>query len=158
MYRKTITLQPDKPNLPLDPIWPGVNGSALLVFSGVPSGFTARLYLTKVGAEIAVYFDAEENSGGEVAVYVPGANFPAAGAGKYEVVITETATGRNFWCGAGAVTVLAASSGSVNPGYGTALETYIRNPTTGLWHKVTAEINEFGEVTTTVEQTGVELA
>lgn len=158
MYKKRITLRPDRPNLPLDPIWPGRNSSALLVLAGVSSGFTARLYLTKVGADVAVYFDAQRNSHGDMCVYVPGANFPAPGAGRYEVIITEESTGRNYWCGSGAVTVLAASSGSVNPGYGTALETYVRNPVTRLWHKVTAEINKYGEITTVVDQEGVELS
>ncbi len=156
MYRKIITLKPDQPNLPLDPLLVGQNSSVLLLLRGVPAGCAARLYLTKPGAAAAVYFDASAEAD-EVAVFVPGANFPTPGAGKYEVIITDGG-GRNFWVGGGAVTVLEASSGSVNPGYGTALETYVRNPQTRLWHKVQAEVNEYGEVTTTVAQEGVELS
>ena len=33
---------------------------------------------------------------------------------------------------------------------------YVRNPVTGLYHKLTAEVNEHGEVTVAVEEEGVE--
>lgn len=90
MYRKTITIDPDQPNFPLDPVWTGVNSNALFIISGVPAGFTAQLYLTKVGATVAVYFDAAVSASGEVSVFVPGANFPAAGTtGKYEIILTH---------------------------------------------------------------------
>lgn len=32
---------------------------------------------------------------------------------------------------------------------------YVRNPMTGLYHKLTADVNEYGEMTTSVSQTGV---
>ena len=35
-------------------------------------------------------------------------------------------------------------------------DTYVRNPVTGLYHKLTAEVNEHGEVTVAVEEEGVE--
>lgn len=82
MYRKTITLQPDKPNLPLDPIWPGVNGSALLVLDGVPASELAGVLS---GAEIVLseFWDAP----GAMS-FNPGARLldvfhPSVGGGKF---------------------------------------------------------------------------
>lgn len=159
MYRQTVTINPAAPNFPLKPVWIGVNSNALFLLLGVPSGFTARLYLTKVGASVAVFFDASVSDSGAVTVFVAGANFPAAGTGaKYEILLTETETGHPYWCGEGLVTVKAASSGTVTAGFGNAMETYVRNPTTGKYHKVTASINEIGEVTSVTSQEGIDLA
>lgn len=159
MYKKIIAVNPASPNFPLPPVWIGVNSNALIVLTGVPTGFTAQLYLTKVGASVAVYFDASVSSDGVISIFVPGANFPAAGTtGKYEIILTETETSRPYWSGKGLLTVMAASSGTVTAGYGTAMETYIRNPATGLYHLITASINEDGDITTVTDPTGVELA
>lgn len=159
MYRATITLRPDAPNFPLKPVWVGRNSDALFILDGVPDGHTARLYVTRPGAELAVYFDAAvSESTAEVYVFAAGANFPSAGAdGKYEVLLTETVSGHHFWCGAGALNVLAASSGAVTPGYGTGMQTYVWNPATRKYYLVTATVNEDGTVTSEVSQEGVDL-
>ena len=157
MYRKTITINPAAPNFPLDPVWVGVNSDALFVLSGVPAGHTARLYVTRVGASAAVWFACSVSDDGEVYAHVPGANFPAAGQGSYEVRHIDD-EGRSYWAGRGLLTVETASSGTVTAGYGNALETYIRNPSTGLYHRVWAEINDDGDITTHTDPQGVQLA
>lgn len=160
MYRNKITLKPDTPNFPLKPVWVGVNSDALFVLDRVPAGCTARLYVTKINAAIAVYFDANiSTTTGAVYIHVAGANFPAAGTGgKYEVLLLETTTGHSYWAGAGLLNVLPASNGTVTAGYGNAMDTYVRDPATGLYYRVWAEINEDGDVTTHTDQEGVELA
>lgn len=159
MYRATITLRPDAPNFPLRPVWCGRNSDALFILEGVPEGFTARLYITRPGAQLAVYFDAVvSETSGEVYVFAAGANFPSVGHdGKYEVLLTETATGHKFWCGTGTLNVLMASSGAVTEGYGTGMQTYVWNPVTRKYYLVTATVNEDGTVTSETSQEGVDL-
>jgi hypothetical protein len=159
MYRAIVSLSPATPNMPLKPVWVGADSDALILLRGVPAGFSARLYLTKAGASAAVYFDSSDCTSGERCVHVGGANFPVAGpGGRYEVRIADQ-EGRTYWCGVGLLTVLpAAGGGSVTGGAGNAMDTYIRNPATGLYHRVRAEINADGDITSTVEQEGTSLA
>ena len=158
MYGITVKLTPNRSFCPLVPITVGAGSDAYLIIEGIPqngTGWQVRLYLTQVGQSVPVYFDA---ASGENTIYIPGANFPTAGTGaQYEIVITEIETGRKYWMGRGELNVSPASFEGGNPGMGTSLESYIRNPTTGLWHKVTAHINDDGDVTSEVSQEGVQL-
>jgi hypothetical protein len=157
MYRNTVTLTPDEPNRPLKPAWVGTNSSALFVFDGVPAGAeTVKLYLTKVGASVAVYFDVSQNEAGEWYALAGGANFPTAGQGSYEVEVTDE-DGNKFWCGRGIVTVQAASGGGA-AGAGTPADTWIRNPATGKYHRLIVTVNELGEVSVGIDSQGEELA
>jgi hypothetical protein len=154
MYKRTVEVTPDKPNFPLTPVWVGMNGAALFSITGLPTETeSARLWITKVGASVAVYFDATWDETEEVwYAYAGGANFPTVGQGSYEVEF-EDDEGRTFWSGRGVLSVLLASGGGT-VGAGTPADSYVRNPITGLYHKVTVRVNELGEFTTEVSQTG----
>ena len=157
MYRNTITLTPAEPNHPLKPVWVGTNSAALFLFAAVPADAeTVKLYLTKVGASVPVYFDASQNEAGEWYALAGGANFPAPGQGSYEVEITD-GDGNAYWCGRGIVTVQAASGGG-SAGAGTPADTWIRNPATGLYHKLIVSVNELGEVSVGIDAQGEDLA
>lgn len=77
----------------------------------------------------------------------------------YHVIGTDTAapTANPRWLGTGDLRILEnpANGYSVVPEIIPA-DTYIRNPVTGLYHKLTAEVNEHGEVTVAVEEEGIE--
>lgn len=75
---------------------------------------------------------------------------------RYHVVSTDK-NGNPRWLGTGDLRILEnpANGSSVAPEIIPA-DTYIRNPVTGLYHKLTAEVNEHGEVTVAVEENGVE--
>ena len=157
MYRNTVTLDPAEPNHPLKPAWVGTNSAALFLFADVPADAeTVKLYLTKVGASVPVYFVASQNEAGEWYALAGGANFPAAGQGSYEVEITD-GDGNAYWCGRGIVTVQAASGGG-SAGAGTPADTWIRNPATGLYHKLIVSVNELGEVSVGIDAQGEELS
>jgi len=157
MYRNTVTLDPAEPNHPLKPAWVGTNSAALFLFADVPADAeTVKLYLTKVGASVPVYFVASQNEAGEWYALAGGANFPAAGQGSYEVEITD-GDGNAYWCGRGIVTVQAASGGGT-AGAGTPADTWIRNPATGLYHKLIVSVNELGEVSVGIDAQGEELS
>lgn len=75
---------------------------------------------------------------------------------EYHVVAIDT-NGNPRWLGTGSLVVRD------NPAYGSPVapeiipaDTYIRNPVTGLYHKLTADVNEFGQVTVGVDSEGVE--
>lgn len=75
---------------------------------------------------------------------------------RYHVVSTDK-NGNPRWLGTGDLRILEnpANGSSVAPEIIPA-DTYIRNPVTGLYHKLTAEVNEHGEVTVAVEEEGIE--
>lgn len=156
MYRNTITLTPAEPNHPLKPVWVGTNSAALFLFAAVPADAeTVKLYITKVGASVPVYFEASQNEAGEWYALAGGANFPSAGQGSYEVEITD-GDGNAYWCGRGIVTVQAASGGG-SAGAGTPAEQYVRNPDDGLYYKIQIITNDLGQKTLTVAQEGESL-
>ena len=83
--------------------------------------------------------------------------FPdVSGELRYHVVGWDT-NGNARWLGTGALSVVE------NPANGSPVvpeiipaDTYIRNPLTGLYHKLTAELNELGEIAVTVEAEGIQ--
>lgn len=83
--------------------------------------------------------------------------FPEASEDLKYHVLGLDAHGNPRWLGSGALRVLE------NPSNGSAVtpeiipaDTYIRNPVTGLYHKITAEVNELGEITTVVDPKGIQ--
>lgn len=75
---------------------------------------------------------------------------------KYHIVGVD-ASGNARWLGTGSLEV------EDNPANGTPIapdiipaDTYVRNPATGLYHKLGAEVNALGQVVVTVEKEGVE--
>ena len=144
---------------PLRTVWAGALSSLTLYVEDVPPGFT----------ELEVQFGAPgraepfraagvEERCGVWRVYAMPWCFPAAsdGALEYQVVGTDAEGGR-AWLGTGALTVRANNAqGSADAPAIIPADTYVRNPVTGLYHRLTAEVNECGEVTVAVGGEGVE--
>ena len=76
----------------------------------------------------------------------------------YHVIGTDTAapTANPRWLGTGDLRILEnpANGSSVSPEIIPA-DTYIRNPATGLYHKLVAEVNEDGELSVAIEKEGI---
>lgn len=89
--------------------------------------------------------------------YLSPFNFPDVSDNlKYHVVSTDE-RGNARWLGTGALVVQdnPANGSPVAPEIIPA-DTYIRNPSTGLYHKLTAAVDEDGNLTVALEDEGVE--
>ena len=83
--------------------------------------------------------------------------FPdVSGALQYHIIGVDT-NGNARWLGTGLLSVVE------NPANGSPVvpeiipaDTYIRNPVTGLYHKLTAEVNDLGEISVGVDSEGIE--
>lgn len=75
---------------------------------------------------------------------------------EYHVVATDT-NGNARWLGSGPLIVRdnPADGSPVAPEIIPA-DTYIRNPVTGLYHKLTAVVNEYGELSIDLESEGIQ--
>ncbi|MGN0851860.1 MAG: hypothetical protein ACI4Q3_00625 [Kiritimatiellia bacterium] len=85
--------------------------------------------------------------------YVPGLAFLDAGKAKYHITGVDT-RGGSHWLGSGALlilpSVLQAESAPIVPE-----DTYLRNPSTGLWHRLTATVDTDGTITPVIETEGI---
>lgn len=79
-----------------------------------------------------------------------------ADALEYHIVATDT-NDNPRWLGTGPLIVRdnPADGSPVTPEIIPA-DTYIRNPVTGLYHKLTAVVNEYGEITVAADPEGIE--
>ena len=79
-----------------------------------------------------------------------------ADALEYHIVATDS-NGNPRWLGTGALDVRdnPANGSPVTPEIIPA-DTYIRNPATGLYHKLTASLNEYGELSVDIESEGIQ--
>lgn len=112
-----------------------------------------QLHIGRIGRDDFISIPAMPRTDGRWAVYASGLNFQDEGVTKYHVTGIE-ARGGSVWLGSGRLeilpSVLNADSGSISP---VPEDTYIRNPDTGLWHKLTVEV--FDGVLTPVVGEGV---
>ena len=75
---------------------------------------------------------------------------------EYHVIGTDT-NGNARWLGSGPLIVRDnPANGSPVPPEIIPADTYIRNPATGLYHKLTAEVNDLGEISVGVDSEGIE--
>ena len=89
--------------------------------------------------------------------YLSPFNFPDVSDALSYHVIGIDARGNARWLGTGALVVLdnPADGSPVAPEIVPA-DTYIRNPATGLYHKLTAAVDEDGNLTVALEDEGIE--
>lgn len=175
MYKNTIMLMPDKPNYPLQPVWIGQSSAALFRLINVPkiSGLVVRLAIQPLAiAEeeppTPIYFDGTfDYLSGVATVYVPGWNFPTVGQTGYNVAMLDAPTAEadatgdphGYWVGCGQLNIMPAITTALlpNPPPIVLPDTYLRNPITGLYHLLSAELNPIGEIVTSLDPTGVTL-
>lgn len=156
-----LTIKVDESHLgwPLRAVWAGALSSLTLYVEDVPPGFTAlEVQFGAPGRTAPFRAVGVLERCGTWRVYAMPWCFPEASDGglEYQVVGTDADGGR-AWLGTGTLVVRAnnAQGSAVAPAIIPA-DTYVRNPVTGLYHKLTAAVNEHGEVTVAVEEEGIE--
>ena len=153
MYNLNVTLRPDAPQYPLAPAWMMRYSTGKMTLENLPEDMTsAVLVLAMTGASpVVIAANVEEDP---PAITIPNGATQTAGTGYYYVYgFIGTAI---YGLGRGTVNITAAPTleaiegatpvGNVAP---------IFNPTTGLYHMLTATANEYGEVTLTLAQEGM---
>ena len=166
MKAQHIKIRPDRLNAPLATCNVGKLSSAVFVIEGdIPDdidGMTVQIGRTedptthqpRPNYTVA----ANRNADGKTyRCYLAPFCFPdEADALEYHVVATD-AKGSPRWLGTGPLIVRD------NPADGSPIvpeiipaDTYIRNPVTGLYHKLTAAVNEYGELSINLESEGIE--
>lgn len=92
--------------------------------------------------------------GGDWRVYASGIYFPDVGRAKYRVT-ARTPQGDSMQLGEGVLRIVQSSLNVDEAAVPIVPEeTYIRNPETGLWHKLTCTLED-GVITPSVSATGV---
>lgn len=167
MKTNHITLRPDKLGIPLECCAVGRASSAVFTIGGdIPDdieslgvcveyldGDTVERY-TAAGTRLP----AADGNPETWRVYFAPSYFPAeSDALKYHVIGVD-ASGNPRWLGTGNLRIFD------NPADGSGAApsiipagSYAYNPLTGLYYKLIAEQNEYGVITVSVDQTGVEL-
>ena len=165
MKAQHIRLRPDRLNDPLATCFVGELSSAVWVIEGdIPDDLTGMS--VQIGrTEDPTTHQPRENftaattrqEDGSFRCYLSPFLFPdVSDALGYHILGTDT-NGNARWLGTGALIVRD------NPADGSPIvpeiipaDTYIRNPVTGLYHKLTATVNEYGEITTICDPEGIE--
>ena len=166
MKAQHVKVRPDRLNAPLATCNVGKLSSAVFVIEGdIPDdidGMTVQIgrtddpttHQTRQNFMVA----ANRNADGKTfrCYLSPYCFQDVSDALEYHVLGTDT-NGNARWLGSGPLIVRDnPANGSPVPPEIIPADTYIRNPVTGLYHKLTAEVNEHGEVTVAVEEEGVE--
>lgn len=159
MYNKEITLNIDKPNFFLDPLWSGQSSDCLLDVLGIPSGYSALfifIHAAEGSTPMAVACEAFTTE-----TYrrfkINGNNFPTVEQMTYEIVayIVEDGVTTEFSCGKGYLNIFASNTtgtAPIPPSSSIPIN-LVYNLTTGKLHRQYAETNELGEVTLVIDPT-----
>lgn len=119
-------------------------GSALeLDIAGVPEDVVNVVFHAgRPGTENYSAVAASALPGGRWAVYASGLHFPDVGVGKYHVTGRDW-RGGSVWLGSGRLTV-EQSVLNVDPDAIPLVpdDAYVRNPVTGLWHKLNVTVED----------------
>jgi hypothetical protein len=166
MKENQVTIRADRLNRPLETCFVGKLSSAVFRIVGdIPDdidGMTVQIGRTedhtthqpRPNYTVA----ANRNADGKTfRCYLAPFCFPdVSDALEYHVVATDT-TGNPRWLGTGQLIVRdnPADGSPVTPEIIPA-DTYIRNPATGLYHKLTAAVDEDGNLTVALEDEGIE--
>lgn len=132
-------------------------GSSLdAMICGVPPNVLAvQMHIGRSGGDSFGAVEAVELTGGRWRVYASGLYFPEAGAVEFHVTGLD-GRGGSVWLGRGRVvvepSVLHADSADVPL---IPQDTYVRNPQTGLYHRLTCVIED-GEIVPQIDGEGVE--
>lgn len=169
----TIRLNPDRLDLPLIPLYAGKLSSAVWFITNVPDdieGLAIQIGRTpdptthqpRDNFTAAATLVASQGIGGAAHVslwkcYLSPFYFPdAATALEYHIIGTD-AEANPRWLGTGQLCV------KDNPADGSPVapdviprDTYIRNPVTGLYHLLTANVNDDGEITLHLADEGIQ--
>ena len=115
---------------------------------------SVRVHFSRRDTAEFVPVSASPTPGGVWRVYANGLHFPDPGRLTYHVTAIDS-RGAHHWLGEGSVDVrqsVAHVNGEAEPLI--PEDTYVRNPATGLWHKLTVTYED-GEIVSQVEQEGI---
>ena len=170
MKAHTIRLRPDRPNDPLATCNVGRLSSAVFVICGeIPDD------IDTLAVQVSRTLDPDTQQPRPLLSAAANETTPAGMPSRvfrcylapfyfpdvspdlvYHIVGTDTKSNPR-WLGSGSLIVRnSPADGSAIVPEIIPADTYIRNPLTGLYHKLTAQLNELGEVTVTVEEEGIE--
>ena len=157
-----IHLDAGRLNFPLRTIWQGVLSSAVVVIHGMPADIDGAGVVFGVAPTGNVPHDppvyraaATKQADGTWRAYVSPFTFPVVGLSlEYSVVGTD-AQGNARWLGTGQLNVVECpANGSSDVPAVVPRDTYIRNPVTGLYHLLTATVDEDGNLTLDLSDEG----
>ena len=168
MKTHNVKIRPDRLNDPLATCFVGKLSSAVFMIGGDipddvdtiavqigrtddPTTHTPRQNFTAAASEV------DGSTPRAFRCYLSPFHFPDVSAAlQYHVIGTDT-NGNARWLGSGPLEVRdnPANGSPVVPEIIPA-DTYIRNPATGLYHKLTAEVNDLGEISVGVDSEGIE--
>ena len=163
MKTNIITIRPDRLNAPLVECWVGRLSSAVFVVTGdIPDDITGITVQIERTPDPETHQPREnfaaaatKAADGTWRIYLSPWYFPDIADLEYHIVGQDDANNPR-WLGTGSLLV------KKNPANGSPIippivppDTYVRNPVTGLYHKVNAEVDEYGNITLVVEKEGV---
>lgn len=166
MKEHQVTIRADRLNRPLETCFVGKLSSAVFRIVGdIPDdidGITVQIGRTddptthqpRQNFTVA----ANRNADGKTfRCYLSPFCFPdVSDALEYHVLGTDT-NGNARWLGSGPLEVRDnPANGSPVPPEIIPADTYIRNPVTGLYHKLIAEVNDLGEITVAADPESIE--
>lgn len=153
MFGKNITLDPANPNIPLPHLYSGQGSRAYIQISGYPAGTTPLFIFTEPDADEATVIEADASG----AIYINGWSLDFADQVRYEIVCRDE-DNISTSMGKGYLTIYASATSATIPTPPPIVppETYVRNPVTGLYHLVTAVLNDANEIALNVSETGTE--
>lgn len=156
MERKAIRVaRPGEAGKMLCPMTVGRGSALWLELVGVPDGVSnVQFHAGRPGTENYSTVTASPISDGRWAVYASGLNFPNVGVAKYHVTGKDEKDG-SVWLGRGRLNIeqsvvnVDAEDVPLVPE-----DAYVRNPATGLWHKLTVVVED-GVLVPELDKTGV---
>ena len=159
-----IHLDAGRLNFPLRTIWQGVLSSAVVVIHGMPADIDGAGIVFGVAPSGTTPHDppvyrapATRQADGTWRAYVMPAVFPVVGLSLEYSVVGEDSHENPRWIGTGQLNVVdCPAAGSADAPDIIPADTYVRNPITGLYHKLTAVVDEDGNLTINLDDEGIE--
>ena len=158
-----IHLDAGRLNFPLRTIWQGALSSAVVVAHGVPADIEGLGVVFGVAPTGTTPHDpptfraaATKQADGTWRAYCSPFTFPTVGLALQYSLVGVDAQSNPRWLGTGQLNVVdCPAQGSSDAPEVLPRDSYIRNPVTGKYHKLVAEVDEDGVVTVAIEQEGV---
>ena len=142
---------------PLDTLAVGRGSSLEFELAGLPEGVeNVTVHVGRPGTDSRAAARATALPDGRGGVYLSGLYFPTAGRTHWHVTAQDK-RGGNRWFGRGVLDVVQTTLGDAPSGTPPIVpdDTYVRNPVTGLWHRLTVDVED-GQLVPTIESEGVE--
>lgn len=156
MERVKIWVHPGEAvKTPLRALEVGRSSVLELEIMGAPSGVQAvQFHAGRIGRNDFVPIPATPLPDNRWLVYANGLNFQDVGRTAYHVTAID-AHGNSAWLGRGRLeivqSVLSVDESAIPP---IPEDTYVRNPVTGMWHKLTCTVED-GAIVPLIEAEGV---